>query len=52
MLALTKYQRYTFAKVYGNFVNGEFVKSKATKHYDIKNPLTQEVVAQVPQTTQ
>jgi malonate-semialdehyde dehydrogenase (acetylating)/methylmalonate-semialdehyde dehydrogenase len=51
MLALTKFQRYNFTKIYGNFFNGEFVQSKATKFYDIKNPVTQELVAQAPQST-
>jgi malonate-semialdehyde dehydrogenase (acetylating)/methylmalonate-semialdehyde dehydrogenase len=51
MLALTKFQRYNFTKIYGNFFNGEFVQSKATKFYDIKNPVTQELVAKAPQST-
>ena len=51
MLGLSKFQRYNFTKVYGNFVDGDFVKSKATKFYDIKNPVTQELVAQTPQST-
>ena len=51
MLGLAKLQRYHFARVYGNFVNGEFVDSKATHFYDIKNPVTQEVVAKSPQST-
>lgn len=51
MLGLAKLQRYQFAKVYGNFINGEFVQSKADKFYDIKNPVTQELVAKAPQST-
>lgn len=51
MLGLAKLQRYHFTRVYGNFVNGEFVDSKASTFYDIKNPVTQEVVAKSPQST-
>lgn len=51
MLALSKFQKYNFARLYGNFVNGEFVVSKGTKVYDIKNPVTQELVGQAPQST-
>ena len=51
MLGLSKLQRYHFTRVYGNFVNGEFVESKATKFYDIRNPVTQELVAKSPQST-
>ena len=51
MLALAKYQKYNFTRVYGNFVNGEFVHSKATKFYEIRNPVTQAIVAKAPQTT-
>lgn len=51
MLGLAKLQRYHFVKVYGNFINGEFVASKADKFYDIKNPVTQELVAKAPQST-
>ncbi len=51
MFALAKYQKYSFARLYGNFTNGDFVQSKGTKVYDIKNPVTQELVAQAPQST-
>jgi len=51
MLALSKYQKYNFTRLYGNFVNGEFVNSKATKFYEIRNPVTQDIVAKAPQTT-
>ena len=51
MLAFTKYQRYNFTRLYGNFVNGEFINSKASKFYEIRNPVTQEIVAKAPQTT-
>ena len=51
MLGLAKLQRYHFTRVYGNFVNGEFVDSKASKFYEIRNPVTQDVVAKSPQST-
>ena len=51
MLALSKFQKYNFARLYGNFVNGEFVKLQGNKVYDIKNPVTQELIAQAPQST-
>ena len=51
MLGLAKLQRYHFARVYGNFVDGEFVESKTSKYFDIKNPVTQELVAKSPQST-
>jgi len=51
MLALSKFQKYNFTRVYGNFLNGEFQRSKATKLYDIRNPVTQELVGQAPQST-
>jgi len=34
-----------------NFINGEFKDSKATHWYDIHNPVTQELVNKVPQST-
>lgn len=52
MLALSKFQKYNFARVYANFYNGEFVKSQATKNYEIRNPVTQELVAIAPQSTE
>lgn len=44
--------RFTFAKIYNNFVNGEFVSPKSIKFYEIRNPVTQNLIAKVPQTTQ
>jgi len=37
-----------FSKVYKNFINGKWVESKATQRFDVKCPLTQDVIAQVP----
>lgn len=51
MIGLAKLQKYQFARLYGNFVGGEFVQSKGTKVYEIRNPVTQELVAQAPQST-
>ncbi|KDO20623.1 hypothetical protein SPRG_21223 [Saprolegnia parasitica CBS 223.65] len=34
-----------------NFINGQFVQSKTTKWIDVRNPATNEVVCQVPETT-
>lgn len=51
MLGLARIQRYNFVRVYGNFIDGDFVPSKATKFYEHRNPVTQEVVAKAPQST-
>ena len=51
MLGLAKLQRYNFVRVYGNFINGEFAPSKASKFFEIRNPVTQELVAKAPQST-
>jgi malonate-semialdehyde dehydrogenase (acetylating)/methylmalonate-semialdehyde dehydrogenase len=48
---LSQNKRY-FSKVYKNFINGKWVDSKATKHIDIICPLTQNVLAKVPESTQ
>lgn len=37
-----------FSKVLKNYVNGQWVDSKASKFYDIVNPATQEVISRVP----
>jgi malonate-semialdehyde dehydrogenase (acetylating) / methylmalonate-semialdehyde dehydrogenase len=33
-----------------NFINGEFVESKATTFYEIRNPATNELISEVPET--
>lgn len=33
-----------------NFINGEFVESKATNYYEIHNPATNELLSLVPET--
>ncbi|KAJ1910363.1 hypothetical protein H4219_006227 [Mycoemilia scoparia] len=33
------------------YINGEFIESQATTHYDVINPATQEIVTKVPQAT-
>jgi len=35
-------------KVYKNYINGQWVESRATQRFDVKCPLTQDVIAQVP----
>ena len=41
--------RRSFAtKVYKNYINGKWVASSATQRFDVKCPLTQDVIAQVP----
>ena len=35
-------------KQYKNYINGSWVESKATQRFDVKCPLTQDVIAQVP----
>jgi len=52
MSFLARFQRYTFARVYKNFVNGEFVEAKDTERYPVRNPVTQELLGWVPQTSQ
>ena len=49
MIGLTRSKRQ-FSKILKNYVNGEWVDSKATKHFDIINPATQELISQAPQT--
>lgn len=34
-----------------NYINGEWVESKATKYEDVYNPATKEVIGQVPLST-
>lgn len=53
MQILGKIQRFSFSvKVYNNFYNGQFVPSKANQFYEVRNPVTQEHVARVPQSSQ
>ena len=52
MLGLTKFQRYFFAKNVANYINGEYVQSKANKFYDVRNPVTQELLGKTPQSTE
>ncbi len=53
MQILTKLQRFSFsAKVYNNFLNGQFVPSQASQFYEVRNPVTQEHVGRVPQSSQ
>lgn len=33
-----------------NFINGEFIESKANNHYEIHNPATNELLSFVPET--
>lgn len=49
MLSISLSKR-SFSKVLKNYVNGQWVDSKATKFYDIVNPATQEIISKVPQT--
>jgi hypothetical protein len=53
MKSLIRLQHYSFAvRTYHNFYGGEFVPSKATKFYDVYNPVTQELIARSPQSTE
>jgi len=36
---------------YKNFINGKWVESASTQRFDVKCPLTQDVIAQVPLST-
>jgi len=50
---LKKFQSFAFSNkvpVLKNFINGEFVESRATKFYDITNPATNELISKVPET--
>ena len=49
MLSISSSKR-NFSKILKNYVNGQWVESKATKHFDIINPATQEIISKVPQT--
>ncbi len=51
MLRLNQLYAYNFARLYKNFYNGEFVASKGDKVFNIYNPVTQDLVAQTPQST-
>ena len=51
--ALTRLHNYGFSvRTYHNFYNGEFVPSKGTRFYDVYNPVTQELIARSPQSTE
>ena len=51
--ALTRLQQSSFSvRTYHNFYNGEFVPSKATRFYDVRSPVTQELIARSPQSTE
>lgn len=53
MKSLIRLQQYSFAvRTYHNFHGGEFVPSKATKFYEVYNPVTQEHIARSPQSTE
>lgn len=41
MSLLTRFHRYTFSRIYKNFVNGEFVEAKDAQRYPVRNPVTQ-----------
>ena len=43
-------KRQFSAKRLQNFINGEFVDSKATNFYQIRNPATNELISEVPET--
>ena len=49
---LSNISRRNFSKVYRNYINGKWVDSKATQRFDVKCPLTQDVIAQVPLSTE
>jgi malonate-semialdehyde dehydrogenase (acetylating)/methylmalonate-semialdehyde dehydrogenase len=53
MQTLIRLQRYSFAvRTYYNFYGGQFVPSKATKFYEVYNPVTQEHIARSPQSSE
>ena len=45
---LNQAQKRSFSKLYKNYINGRWVESSATQRFDVKCPLTQDVIAQVP----
>ena len=49
---ITSAGRRNFSKIYKNYINGKWVESRATQRFDVKCPLTQDVIAQVPMSTQ
>ena len=44
--------RRNFSKVYKNYINGSWVDSRGTQKFDIKCPLTQDLIGQVPMSTE
>ena len=44
-------RRFATAPKLKNYINGEFVESKATQHFEIRNPATQDLLSLVPETT-
>ena len=45
---ITTAGKRNFSKLYKNYINGRWVESSATQRFDVKCPLTQDVIAQVP----
>lgn len=43
--------RRSFSKVYKNYVNGKWVESAGAPTFNVVNPLNQELVGHVPQST-
>lgn len=39
-------------RVYKNFIDGEWVDSKGLQWFDIRDPVTQDIVAKSPQSTE
>lgn len=51
MLGLARYQRFAFSQAYRNYINGEYVESKSKTHFDVRCPVTQELIGRTPQST-
>ena len=43
-------RRFATVPVLKNYINGEWVASKSTTHFEITNPATQELLSLVPET--
>lgn len=49
--SFVKANNFSFSQNVKNFINGEFVDSKSSIFFDVKNPVNQEVLSKCPQST-
>ena len=51
MIGLTRFYRCAFSNVYRNYTDGQFIESKSDKFFDVRSPVTQELIGRTPQST-